>query len=206
MDSTSRAAHNDFPATLDSVVQFLHTEGGCVCMPSLPRMKHLVQSQNTRRTKLSRTLACRRRSQRPIGIIPDLQDTRSCAAGFYASEEALLREIEVRGPERHSSPSPHAERAPSTVASSEDGDRAQLATLDPQQASAKRKANAARRGAAVGKNKARSAPDAPTAIRLADPVRCVAECSMPVLQSESQLARPYRRRSSIYGPVRTQHV
>ncbi len=150
MDATLTAAHDHFPATLESVVQFLHTEG------------------------------------------------------FYASEEALLREIEVRGPERHSSPSPHCDRAPSTVASSEDGDRLQLAALHPQQASAKRKTNTARRGAAVGKNKARSAPEAPAAIRLADPVRCAADRSMPGPMSEPQhfkLVQLRRRNLGTHGSV-----
>ena len=111
-------------------------------------------------------------------------------AGFYASEEALLREIEVRGPDRHSSPAPHGERAPSTAASSEDGDRpAQPAAA---QRPLQRKGGVARRGGAVGKGS--GAAEAPSAIRLADPVRCrrnvpsaCPECDVPVTASRKDM-------------------
>ena len=94
------------------------------------------------------------------------------------------------------------------MASSEDGDRAQVAVLHPhpQQASAKRKISTARRGTAAGKTKARSVPEAPPAIRLADPVRCVADGSMLGPSSEPQYSKVehFRRRSaSAYGSVAT---
>ena len=100
----------------------------------------------------------------------------------------------MRGPEQHSSPALHGERASSAMASSEDGDRAQLATaVQRQQGLPKRKTGAARRGPAAGKDRSRAAAaaDAPSAIRLADPVRCVrwirarSMCPVPTAASEA---------------------
>ncbi len=112
-----------------------------------------------------RTVACGARSV--DSAFRTMQTHMDAGAGFYASEEALLREIEVRGPERHSSPAPHGERAPSTVASSEDGDRAAQPAATHRLS--QRKGATARRGGPAGK--AGAAADARGAIRLADPVR-----------------------------------
>ena len=113
---------------------------------------------------------------------PNTRDHGTRVAGFYVAEDALLREIEVRHPERYPergiSPAGALERAPSsTVASSDDG--------DPEHRSApsaapvgKSSAGAARRKAASRLVKNSSAGNglneaAPREIRLAEPIRSV---------------------------------
>ena len=160
MDGPLRAGHEQLPSalSLEHIVAFLHTEGACRCSPVTPDIcplaaahRGLLRPQYRSAVRVSRSSA-----------------STVEAAGFYASEEALLREIEVRGPDRHSSPAPHGERAPSTVASSEDGDHSAhpAAARRPSQ----HKTGTARRRGPVGKGTA--AADARSAIRLADPVRC----------------------------------
>ena len=95
------------------------------------------------------------------------------------AEDALLREIEVRHPEhcpeRGVSPTGPPDRAPSsTMTSSDDGDRGHRSAAPVR----KDAAGAGRRDAASRLAKSSSAEDglsdAPSEIRLADPIRSVA--------------------------------
>ena len=175
-------SHAHVSGTLEHIVQFLHTEGalrsGCKHLshpsswqPHSCAPPHLMYSSRH----------CQPGCAPESVLLPDAcgwyphgphDIAHLLRAGFYVAEEALLRELDLRGPNRAASPAEVADLAPSAVASSDEGERAQQAPRVPPvrrtpAAVARRKA-----GSRLNKASGAAAAELPMEIKLAEPVRC----------------------------------